>query len=230
MSKTHISLTKTCASCGEQKPLSEFLQLAGAQGTTYGNICASCRKTQMEKDAGHKDTDEVTTRTTGVKIDSKAKVKGDIDKLEFRKQMETEYFDEREKTEEKEIKQTQKTQHTAREEKKHREGFLEKRSFLDSSKKPAGTSAAPVFGGEEQKAQAGKLDFATGPVEHTRVTGQIKLTQSPIYQAFKNWLGNAPIVSAAERAAKQKTNPGEKAHSDPLIEHMNNKYNPRNRK
>lgn len=230
MSSTHISLTKTCASCGEQKPLSAFLQLTGTQGTAYGNICATCRKTQMDKKSGHKDTDEVTTRTTGVKIDSKTKVKDDIDKLEFRKQVELEYFDEREKSEEKQIKAIEKSHHVAHEEKKHRTSYLEKRTFLDSTKKTSSSGAAPVFGGEEQKANAGKLDFATGPVEHTRVAGQIKLTQSPIYQAFKNWLGNAPIVSAAERASKQKGKPDSKASADPLNEHISNKYNPRNRK
>jgi len=227
MGKSSVSLTKICNSCGQQRPLSAFLQLTGPQGTTYGNTCAPCRKANLEKPQSPKEPEEKTSSTTGVKIDSKTKVKGEIDKRAQRKQIEDQYFKDREKQSEKQTQQTQKIQHVAQGEKKHR-SFLEKRSFLDSAKKPASTNPHHVFGGEEQKAKAGKLDFATGPVDHTRVAGQIKLT-SPIYQAFKSWLGNAPIVSAAEKAAQQNNNTPN-AESDALNDYVNKTLGPNSRK
>ncbi|MBX3709865.1 MAG: hypothetical protein KIT56_04715 [Gammaproteobacteria bacterium] len=228
MASPNKSLTKTCNSCGLQKPMSAFLQFTGSQGATYGNICAACRKSNNETLDSPKEPEESTTSTTGVKIDAKTKVKGEIDKREYQKQIEEQYFEDREKQDEKLIKAIQKTQHLAKDEEKHRKNFLEKHSFLDNSKKPQSTSSSSVFGGEDHKIKEGKLDFAAGPVEYTRVAGQIKLTQSPIYQAFKNWLGNAPIVSAAEKAAKQQKNASaEKKELSAFNEYINKNYGPR---
>lgn len=231
MTNPHKPITKTCSSCGEQKPLSAFLQLSGTGGSSYGNICASCRKTALENANRHTDADEVTTSTTGVKIDSKTKVKGEVDKREWLKQLKEQDLEEREKKDQLTQKITQKTQTIAKDEKKHRESYIEKRPFLDNKKKPA-LQSHTVFGGEEQKAAAGKLDFATGPVEVTRVAGLVKTTQSPIFQAFKNWLGNAaPIVSAAERAASQKNKaPAEKKGTNPLTEFAEKTLGPKTRK
>ena len=193
MNKSGTNLTKLCSSCGQRKPLSAFLQVAGSH--SYGNICASCRKTALA-DEGR---EESTRSTTGAKIDAKTKVKEAADKREALKQIEENYFDERDQKEETSINRKQKIAHASDKEKMHRKNFLEKHSFLDNKKS---ATAAPVFGGEAQKTAAGKLDFKAGTGDLTRVA-QIK-TQSSVYQTFKTWLGNAPIVSAAEKAAKQK--------------------------
>jgi hypothetical protein len=232
MSNSNTSLTKTCVSCGVQKPLSAFLQISGTQGTTYGNVCASCRKTNIEKAPKPTEPEESTTSTTGVKIDSKTKVKAEFDKREYRKQVEEDYFEERDKKDEKHTHRTQKTENISQDEKKHRNSFLEKRSFLDSSKKSNTSNPSQVFGGETQQTAAGKLDFATGPVEYTRVAGLVKVTQSPIFQSFKSWLGNAPIVSAAEKAAQQKnkTQPTPAADKEPLNEYLDKRHGPGSKK
>src|SRR5687768_6217023 len=86
MENSNLSLTKICQSCGEKKPLTAFLQLTDAKSTTYGNICAACRKTDIERKKAQEK--ENTTSTTGVKIDSKTKVQSEIDKRELRKQTE----------------------------------------------------------------------------------------------------------------------------------------------
>ena len=106
--------------------------------------------------------------------------------------------------------------------KKHRKNFLEKRSFLDS--KTARSNPAAVFGGEEQKAKAGKIDFASGPVEYTRVS-RIS-TQSSVFHAFKTWLGKADIVSAAEKAAKNKAAPGA-PKTDPVSDYVRKNSGPK---
>lgn len=231
MNNPQKAITKTCSNCGEQKPLSAFLELSGTTGSNYGNICSSCRKTAIENANRHPETDEVTTSSTGAKIDSKTKVQTEVDKREWLKLLKEQELEEREKKEKLTQKFTEKTQTIAKDEKKHRESYIEKRSFLDNKKKPA-LQSHTVFGGEEQKAAAGKLDFATGPVEVTRVAGLIKTTQSPVFQAFKNWLGNAaPIVSAAERAASQKKQaPADKKGTNPLTDLAEKTLGPKTRK
>jgi hypothetical protein len=228
MSKPNVSLIRTCASCGLQKPLSAFLQIAGTQGTTYGNICSSCRKTHLEKPKPD-EPEEATTSRTGVKIDSKAKVQGEIDKREARKQLEEDYLEDRVKEDEKQIHRAQKVDTIIQDEKKRRESFLEKRSFLEQSKKPNSGKPSKVFGGIEQQAKAGAVDFSAGTVEYT----QVKMAQSSIFQEFKSWLGSARIVSAAERAATQKHKNKDKApgpaaapETDPINEFVNKTRGP----
>src|SRR5260221_9265818 len=102
MNKSNVSLTKTCSSCGLQKPLSAFLQLSSQSSATYGNICSACRKTNAENVATPKEAEEEsTTSKTGLKIDAKTKVKSELDKLEFIKQVEENYHEERDKNTEK---------------------------------------------------------------------------------------------------------------------------------
>lgn len=231
MGKSNISLTKTCSSCGQQKPLSAFLELTGSQGTTYGNICASCRKSHIEKLNQPAEPEESTTSTTGLKIDAKVKVKGEIDKRELFKQTEEQYLEEREKQEDKQLKHEQKVEHVAEDEKKHRKDFIEKRSFLDSSNKPSVTPTK-VFGSEAQKAEAGKVDFTKDTSNLMRVAGTTR-TQSTVFKSFQTWLGKGThqIVTAAEKAAKQQNNKNtaEKEAMEPLNEHVNKNYTPRSK-
>lgn len=220
MNKPNVSLTKTCASCGVQKPLSAFLQIAGMQGSTYGNICSSCRKAHLEKPVP-KEPEDSTTSRTGAKIDAKAKVQAEIDKREARKELEETYIEEREKKDEKQIHHIQKVDTLIKDEKKRRESFLDRRSFLDKSKT---NKATPTFGGTEQQATAGKVDFSAGTTEYT----QVKMAQSSIFQEFKSWLGTSRIVSAAERA-NQKHNKGKApaaSEADPINEHVNKTRGP----
>jgi hypothetical protein len=225
MNKPNSTLTKICSSCGQRKPLSAFLHLtAGSHG--YGNICSTCRKTALQNPVVEKE--ESTRSTTGVKIDAKSKVQDAVDKREARKQVEEDYFEQRDKLEEKNIQRSQKIDFTADNEKKHR-NFLDRGSFLDRKKTPATqTTAAPLPGSEEQKARENKIDLAAGPVDIMRVAGQVK-TQSAVFQSFKTWLGNAPIVSAAERAAKQKNDPKNKTTPDPASEFIHKNSGPKSR-
>src|SRR5215208_1216873 len=80
------NLTKICGICGQQKPLSAFLELTGKEGAHYGIICSTCRKTQMEQTKLKKEPDESTTSSTGHRIDLKAKVQAEIDKRQLRKE------------------------------------------------------------------------------------------------------------------------------------------------
>ncbi len=182
-------LMKTCAACGLSKSLSAFLQVTGPEGTTYTNICATCRKAQMESPSGQNERDESTTSDTSHTIDSKTKVKSDTEKRDLRKQVEEDYFEEREKDQLIDEKVIEKQQSFHKDEKKHRDSFLKKSVFLNNKNIP--TDATKVYGSEAQSSKAGRFDF-TAPVEDTR-TPQIKHSGA-IFNQFKSWLGkSAPI-------------------------------------
>src|SRR5689334_3391181 len=70
MSTSHT--TRICSSCGQRKSLSAFLQLDEKNGTTYGTLCSTCRKTQANETEKESD-DSITERLT-LKIDTKARV------------------------------------------------------------------------------------------------------------------------------------------------------------
>lgn len=222
--KPSTALTKTCSSCGQQKPLSAFLQLSEAQGAIYGNVCAACRKTNAAPLLKPKDIEGSGRSSTGVGINSKTKVKDAQTKRNRFIQIEEEFFAEREEKGEKQVQQTEKRIDIAKKEQKHRESYQP--SFLDKNKsKPS--SGERIFGSTKQIAEAGKIDLAAGPVDYTRVS-TLK-TQSSIFLTFKQWLGNAPIVSAAEQAVKKvKQNaPKEKVEPDKLNERIANRMKPK---
>lgn len=210
-------LTKTCTICGQRKPLSAFLQIIDTH--EYGSVCASCRKAGLDQIP--KEPEDSTRSTTGAKIDAKLKVKEAADNREIRKQVEEDYFEERENQDEKQVLHKEKVGSIAKDAKKHRSEFLEKRSFLNTQK--PSTSSQPVFGGEAHKAAAGELNFK-GPVDITRVAGTIKTTSST-FRTFLTRLGNAPIASALEKAVKQK-NQNKAATPDPVSEYLHKNRGP----
>jgi len=206
------SLTKTCASCGQEKPLSAFMQIGSLHGSIYGNICATCRKTNMNKKAGGQDDDRTTSKSDHA-IDSKVKVAAEIDKKERFKEAEELYHKERALEEDKLIKHDLKTEETDLKNKKHREQIstkkIEKRSMFDNSfiTSPE-VPAEKVFGGEAQLTKEREINFSEVADART------KYTNSQNYSRLKAFLGErslSPTERAkllAERTAKEKgTNP-----------------------
>jgi hypothetical protein len=198
MNKSQHMLTKTCSSCNLQKPLSAFLEMTSTRGAVYGNICSSCRKTAAEKNKKPGDH-EGTTTGTDLKIDAKAKVHGDIGKKQHHQLVEELYHEDRDKEEIKQTQQEQRTQVKTGEEKKHRDTFLKKSSFLDSSKSSNVGSTQKVFGGQEHTASESEINLSAPVLE---VGGKEKF-RSVRYQQLKGFLGNTPFVRHAEKAAKK---------------------------
>src|SRR5438552_3624225 len=67
-------LTRLCAACGNEKPLSAFLEINSTHGTHYSAICATCRAAgKGKKDTKPGDEDTVTL-PGGARIGSKEKV------------------------------------------------------------------------------------------------------------------------------------------------------------
>lgn len=214
------NLTKTCVNCGQQKPLTAFLEMSGTQGTAYGNVCSACRKTALEAQERRKKTEAEgsTTTETGHKIDSKTKVHDAIGKRERSQQIEEDYHKERdldEKITEKVIEKKQAAEHK---EKKHRTDFLDKRPVKPAEKTPnAGpTHAAEITArttktneavaiekhGAQEERKKTEHDFSI-PYQGQQMGGQIRFS-GPIFQQFRQWLGNsAPIVNNVNVTLKE---------------------------
>lgn len=219
MNKPNNSLMKTCTSCGQSKPLSAFLQLTGSAGSSYGTICSTCRKANPDKT---KEPDDLSSNSTGNKIDAKVRVKDAIDKREQHKQIEDEYFDEREKEEAVETQRYEKE--TVRKEEKQK---IEARSFLDRNKKVS-TAHVPekVFGGEDHRMKEEKLDFATGPFQDTRIEGKIKY-QSTVWTSFRAANRNAPISQqSVTPQEKNQQNQKENIEKKATTEFVQEKFSP----
>jgi len=180
-----------------------------------------------------KEADERTRRETGgSKIRASERLAIEVDKKQQRQRQETLDQNEMEKDEKQLADRTQKIETRTRDEKKHRESYLEKRSFLDSSTKPRTEAQQQVVGGEQQAAKERQIDL-TGPFRDTEITGKIKYEQSSIFHEFKKRvLGNAaPLVRATEGAKKQQTKdekPGEKKEES-LTDYVKRSFGPGSR-
>ena len=212
------TLMKTCASCGQRKPLSAFLQISGPEGSTYTNICAACRKTTL---ASYKkrEKDGTTTSDTSHTIDTKSKVKADTEKRDLSKQIEEEYFEDREENQQTAIKQIDITEKHIRSEKEHRETYLKKNIFQDNKNL---VEPSKIHGGITETREAEAFNF-NAPMEDTRMP-KIKHSGA-IFQQFKSLLGKgAPIAKGTEPAAKQ--TPTQKD----ITEYIDNTWGPGSKK
>ena len=208
------TLAKTCTNCGQIKPLSAFLQMS-AQGTSYGSICADCRKAGVDKkETVQKDSDEGTAKTSGLKV---SKLTADIANEEHFGKIEEEYHKEREVTAEQNTEQLEKREKIAKDERKHRLNFLEKSAFLNATKTEdkrtqVKEAAIETVAKETQatqqnqnvetaakaKEQQESINLAA-PVVQT--TDQMKF-RSVIFKQFKDRIGvSAAIMSQAEKAS-----------------------------
>lgn len=207
----HPSITKVCINCGLQKPLSAFLEMSGTEGTAYGNICSSCRKTALEEMERRKKTDAEgsSTSQTGSKIDGKMKVQTTADNRELINRTTEEYHAERKIDEEiSENKQEIKFNKEATQ-KKHHKDYLQKSSFLNRTSATAGKitaaqqqQATVTQGNEkaanqtvERKEERIKKEYDSTVAHQGDQTGQSKFkahTNRPLME-FLARIASAPI-------------------------------------
>lgn len=230
-------LTRTCSACGEEKPLSAFLQVGGAQGTHYGAICTPCRiagKTTAP-DEKHNE-EEGTTIRSGERIGIKEKVYATREQRRQREDTKQLFIKDSKKRDEfrddlqKDIDRKQKI------EKAQRKIFIDekqKRGFLNQSKIPerAGKSTeriAPPLTREQdnlaetlkiediirQEFQITSLDFSAPFIANQ--TTQVKF-YSDTFLRFKSWIGaSSPIVRTLERLyGKQNPSTTPSSHDKP---------------
>lgn len=235
--------TKVCASCGQEKPMSAFLELSGDQAGHYGNICGTCRKTYLEQS---KPKDEASGKTgTGHKIDSKAKVAGDIDRQEEAASKEEQYHQERDEEELEQSDNLDKDDLRKQDERKHHQSFLDRRTAITDKKKAQAEAANSHFAVQENtKEQSNTSESAReeqkktgfdfyGPVQDTYIAGKEKYKGVHIRQ-FATWAGKGSAIG--RRLGSQNPAAGSEPASkteeknQTLAEHLENNFGPGSRK
>lgn len=206
MDNLNKTLLKTCASCGKQKPLAAFLQLSGAEGATYGNICSACRKTNLEKSAAEKEDAGTRRETGGTRFTSEVRAKTEADKKELFETTEREYHEERDEAD---LLKADKRQKTEIAEKKDTLRKQTLKSFLDQ--KPAKVSLEKTFASEQVKEQEVDFTKASGaPVTDTafgikQKHGEALKQYSALHgvNTLKKFLsGQSTIIKNAEKSLK----------------------------
>lgn len=212
------TLTKICSSCGFERPLTAFLQVAGPKGTLYGNICASCRSGKIEKKVQLTEAEEGTRSSSGLKIDEKTKKKTDQLKKEHKKEADEKYVKEREKTTEDTKLKTEKIDKKLKSEKTHRETFLQSLVNVHTAKSTAATqqkitttytneqaASKEAKAGNDAAAQAeakAKGFDAHGPQIPSQTGGLLK-TQGVAFQAWLRTIGPSAAMARAFGIDKQ---------------------------
>lgn len=219
------SLMRTCIACGIDKPLAAYLQITGAQGTTYGNICSTCRGASAKtKTTIFLDENERDSGSSGIRIGTNARNKAEMledkDKKEKKEMARDELLEKDQREQEKKLQDETKY----KEEKDHRK-FLDAKRFLRFQEKKPNVSQQPVIGKTFLDAKISlekhgeiieNLNKAESIQQDIRINStdlsvpfldpQFTLIKfhSPIFLEFKRWLGSsAPIMRTFEQLFKK---------------------------
>jgi hypothetical protein len=210
---TKNQLSKVCINCSLQKPLTAYLQITGPQGSTYGNICSTCRGSGLGKKVVipvHEDTGS-SSSSTGLKIDAKAKLQADLEKKEVLEKRREEDKIEREELEKKNTAQEERKNAKLEQEDKHRKEFIEPnkaKSYIDYQNKSPEDKIAGLEKRnmeeimqhtEENKVEnriKGFDDLTVTRIDPTQ-TGTIK-NASAMWKQFRTLLGGSAGVNIIE--------------------------------
>lgn len=203
MGKPSNPLYKTCSSCGLQKPLSAFLQLSGTKGTTYGNVCASCRKSESEGESkSHKEEEGTRRQVGGSRIGAQERVAAETEKEKIRRDIDERYHENRDEAAVEQSEVAEKKQALAQTEKKRREKstFLNaNRSYSEANNNAKQTTWQEILSEEVREQQP---DFTKDAPTDTAIAGKSKYVQSSIFQQFMSWLNKGSAMARASDQAK----------------------------
>lgn len=250
-------LTRTCIACNIQKPLSSFLHLSGIKGTTYGNVCSTCRSTAAKassKPTHLEDTDETSSTATGLKIDAKAKVQAEQDKKEQAKK--TKELDQKESKKrdflsEKKIEIFETTEQAEKLHRKYieakKKGFLGTPGRAEQKTPPLSPNISSVPDQEKQQIemtqeqeQAAKQNQSTNTIDLSQqnIGAQFyqQKFQGAVFKQYKDWLGGGAFINISDpnyvgkKKMDQKEPEKKLQGEDPLIVEANKKWGPKSQK
>lgn len=207
--------TRSCLKCGEDKPLASFLQLTGAQGTVYGNICSSCRSTGKKTSVSDEDdTDSDASGGGGYRIDAKTKIQADIQQKELTEKSRDTHLNNLEKRETATSDKQDERTNQQKNEKDHRKSLEEKKStrFLGFQNKTQPDNAAAFSAAETDKQEMELASIDTTQTYRDSTRGEIKY-QSTVFEGFRTRLQGAHFN--AIKAVKQSPTSGAQAERNP---------------
>lgn len=201
--------SKICVACDLEKPLAAFLQVTGAQGTSYGSVCSTCRGSGF----GRKVTlptqiDEENPGSSGLKIDSKTKIQLDIDKQNLLEKIKNEHLKEKEKLDSIKEDTISHKHETLAQAKKHREDYLQvkkKDSFLNYKTKTHDASGGYTKDAREEhnknvntsnEIKKRTTDFSSPVIDqHTAQTNR----NNPMFKAWEDLIGESAAIKTVRR-------------------------------
>lgn len=203
-------LTRVCAACGIEKPLSAFLEISGKQGNTYGNICATCRS-QGKTAPVTNDDDSGSSRSIGHRISTKEKVYAETETKRQIKDLKELYRQEINKKDERLDKKIKQTDLIEQERKNHRTNYIEakQKTFLDNKREKVESAIERTLADREKTMEAIKqedlvrreLQIASWDMPGGYVDPQAALAKykEGSFLQFKTWLGKSAHLSTTER-------------------------------
>lgn len=238
-------LTRTCLACGLEKPLAAFLQITGAQGTIYGNICATCRSTGAKGKSilPKTETDEGGSGSTRLKIDAQAKMRIDFQRKLQEDELKELTQEEKQEKEKNIFEKTERKETKEKAEKDHRLGYIEakkKQGFLRQPQEKKTPSEKITPGSSQEFIEARKAEEtaateAEAKLLNTDVSqlyldpqfGELKF-QSEIFKRFKDWLGTSANFRVMEQLYQKKAEAikKESPEKDPFTDYVEKSAKP----
>lgn len=209
MSNTNQHLTKNCISCGQQKPLTAFLELTSDKGTQYGNVCSSCRRAHLEKERANKELEESGTKSDagGARMRAEERLVIERQKQEQHDQIEEEYKEERKELREEEQAARHKSDELQHTENATRESIRKQTLFT----RPITQHADRAVQTKERYIEERKKHINTdAPMLDTQFAGQIK-AHNPMIREIASRMFGGSALGKQFGVNKQSEKKGEKA-------------------
>ena len=216
-------LTRTCVACGIQKPLSAFLEISGAKGAMYGNICATCRGAGITGKPVPTE-DEYSTSKSSSTIDAKARYQIDLERKRKLQEVKDLNLEEQKKRDTVSVEKSERSEIIKKAEKEHQEKFTRVKSIkemLGKPSKPEATAArtASIFEeqrqifeaeqhqtiGNKQEARKQQTELGEGPFVDTAHAFEQRLhAGGSLYREFQQRLGPESSFLRNQRLRLQK--------------------------
>ncbi|MDA8561487.1 hypothetical protein N9L02_00030 [Gammaproteobacteria bacterium] len=229
------SLTRTCSSCGIEKPLTSFLQIIKGKGTVYGSLCSNCRSNKGNNPIISISDEDNTTIGSGKKIDSKERVFTEQEKRKKIKNLKELYIKESKIKDNEANKKIEHKANKKQSEKDHRKFYLEtSKNILNKNEKDSKDTTEEDFKKDTDKKNEKSNNKKSSDEKEFRkqeeiIKQELKITsldfsspfmsiqanparfQSDVFLQFKSWLGaGSPLARTLDQMYK-KTNPTQKA-------------------
>lgn len=216
-------ISKKCAACGLEKPLTAFLILKEQGGAEYGNICADCRQAKA-REKPKPDIEERSAPYIKLKIDNKTKVAIEKDKKEKIKEAEETETKHKEEIQKEENLEVEKITLKRTEEKRHREDFLDtllikkpisqqKEKELAERRKAQQKQQFEEFVSQKQ---INEVSLNTPLIEQTNTLKY----QSHVFKQFLAWVGEGSSISKNMNKLHSNTNKSVNKEQEPRPEDL----------
>lgn len=210
---TKQPLTRTCSSCGLEKPLSAFLHLT-SQGTAYGTICSACRGKGIKETSPKKvhEDDHGSTSST-MKIGVKQLIEIELEKKREQKERDTRQETELKKREELTLEKTESKELKEKAERSHREKYINYQSQKNpfnaqtviGQKKTGPFIATPALDEKQRAIEATKLADAIKQEERKATVdlsgaydSSTANRDNPTFREYLIRSGDTPLAKASQ--------------------------------